>query len=500
MMPTENIKRLLRGLNIQPDASLHERVLRDALEAQAQTPNVKPAPPHAGLWRMIMKRPLAKIAVAAVVVMVLVLSMTLMDKSVSSAYALEQTLKAYEGLRFVHIKAFKDGESEPTEFWVKLDEHEQIRSMRVSIPIWEDPEGPSVAVWNNGYFQVWNKKNNLVMMRKDEDRGLEILRHIKECDPRSVVNDLYQLEAEGKAEIKTSIPKQKSETIVITANSLAQSGNDDIQMVLYVDQKTKLVTRMVTSNSKEQRSIEFSDYNIAIDDSFFTLKEVPTDTPTVRGQERYDAAAREAFLKNINAKLALLDINKSTVDDVIAVLGEPGGYRFEQRNYFDKDHLPETYNMMYPGHFIVSIHKNHVMLWGSFLIPGYEVPGFVFSDSIQLGMSIEDVFKILGQPAKIIDGFKGDESMRIMFEDNVSYANMNINKRKGFSFYRYDDHREKITTFFDDNVLYQKTGNGYRGYSIYGTVTKGKRIRLTFMDNKVAELYEYRTEPIKAME
>ena len=37
------------------------------------------------------------------------------------AYAIEQTIQAYEGLRYVHIKDFMDGEDEPREFWVELE-------------------------------------------------------------------------------------------------------------------------------------------------------------------------------------------------------------------------------------------------------------------------------------------------------------------------------------------------------------------------------------------
>jgi hypothetical protein len=205
------------------------------------------------------------------------------------------------------------------------------------------------------------------------------------------------------------------------------------------------------------------------------------------------------FLKNINSNLALLNINKSTADDVIRVLGEPWSYSF-RGNDLKKDNLPEVYNMAYPGNFIVSIHKNHVMLWGTQQIPKYiqPIPGYIFPDSIQIGTTLDEVFKELGPPAKIVEGF-GDESNKIMYEDNVIYQNMNINERKGFCFFLYDSNGEKIRMYFDDNILYQDVRQK-KGCCFYGTIAKGKRIRITFMDNKVVELYEYRTEPIKTVE
>ena len=52
---------------------------------------------------------------------------------------------------------------------------------------------------------------------------------------------------------------------------------------------------------------------------------------------------------------------------------------------------------------------------------------------------------------------------------------------------------------FEDNILY-KNINGEKGYCYYGTITKGKKIRIYFRDNKVISLHEYRTEPIKNIE
>jgi len=585
--------------------------------------------------RLIMNR-FTKFAAAAVIIIALVLSITLLDKSIPSAYALEQTMAAYDGIRYIHIKDFKDGESEPKEFWVELDEQERVKSFRASLPAWAEREGPMIAVWNDGKFQIWGKRDNVLFTKHAESFGLEILNLVKQCDPRFMVKDLHQLETEGKVEIKTSEPELKSEPIVITAKYLPQI-NDAGQIVLYIDQNTKLVTRAVINKPKDfdgyQHSWEFSDYNIAIDESFFTLSEIPENVKRSR-VARYDRTARynlteiglaqdklgdneiavelarqfiqavidkeydkagklcggipadnaekleqlianksykkilcieqptrpvncstqalivpcvlvaknlrnlrvfvirenirvepymadpnrwvvdgnsiykerlvitadptdttSTFLKNINSKLALLDINKSTADDVIAVLGEPWSYRFEHKD-LEKDNLPETYTMTYPGNFIVSIHKNQVMEWGS-----EQIPGYVFSDSIQIGSTLDDVLKEIGPSAKIVEGFDDGRhgKKNILYEDNVIYQNMNINERKGFCFHWYDSNGEKIKVYLDDNVLYQNM-NGTKGLCFYGTISKGKRISLIFVDNKVFWLHEYRAEPIKTIE
>ena len=626
MFKNENdFKKIVDRLNIdtEPNPTHRENLRRQLLSTFNET--------RIGLWqkfgRTIMKSPIIKLAAAAVIIIAAVLSVTVLDKSIPSAYALEQTLKAYEGLHFVHIKVFRDDKSEPIECWVEFDEHEQVKNLRVHIPGWESSSGvPKIAIWNNGRLQLWIKNENALLMFHDNSFALKIHKIMKESDPRFTVKELYQLESEGKVEIKTSKPTLKSEPIIITAKFLPQSNDPGRQMVLSVDQNTMLVTRVVITPSKDfggcqnSEHLEFSDYNMKIDESVFTLSEVPEnvegydltkigleqgelddndiavevarqfiqalidkdyakagklycglpaekmqwlgenitykkiicieqptprpvknhpwalnvpcvfvgkylkssrvylmrqninvepaipdvpnktwvvngriETPSVITEDPTDTTS--TFLKNINSRLALLDINKSTADDVISVLGEPWAYVFEDKD-LDKDNLPETYRMTYPGFFIVVIHKNQVLLWGSEVFPGY-----AFSDSIQIGTALDEVLKELGPPAKIVEEFDDGRhgSKEIMFEDNVIYANMNINERKGFCVYRYDSNGEKIRTYLDDNVLYQNM-NKTKGLCFYGTVSKGKRIKILFVDNKVFSIHEYRTDPIKTIE
>jgi len=481
MRPIKNTYKLFRELHVPTSTRLDEEIHAEISRAWMKTKNNTSLPPRANTWRIIMKSRITKLAAAAVIVVAAVLSLTVLD---ISAYAIEQTIRAYEGLRYVHIKDFVDGQSEPREFWVELDEQEQLKRVRVSLPAWAEREAPMVAVWNEGKLQIRGNKDNVLVTKPADFLGSELLNIVKACDPRYMVKELRQLEAEGELEITTSQPPQKSEPIVITAK-YRPPGDDAGRMVLLVDQNTKLVTRAIINKPENGRehSWEFSDYNVAVDERLFMLEATPDVTKT--------------FMKNINAKLASLDINKSTAADVIAALGEPWAYRFRGKNV-EKNNLPEAYSMNYPGGFMVSIYLNQVMQWGLQQIPGDETPGYIFSDSIQIGTPLDDVFEKLGSPTKVIDGFGGEDN-KIMYEDNTSYANMNINERKGFCFSRYDNNGKEIKVYFDDNVLYKDLGK-IKGICLYGTVSKGKRIRFSFMDNKVIAIYEYRTEPIETIE
>ena len=62
---------------------------------------------------------------------------------------------------------------------------------------------------------------------------------------------------------------------------------------------------------------------------------------------------------DINAKVAQLEIGKSTLTDVIRIFGEPTDYSWGKRS-FVKDKLPETYIMAYPKRFQVVISGGRV--------------------------------------------------------------------------------------------------------------------------------------------
>jgi hypothetical protein len=634
-MKNEDLKNLIRksyleNLNVPGNDQMDERILGDACDAMKQSLETPSALTRPNVWRTIMKSKITKFAAAAVVIMAFVLTITLMDKSISSAYALEQTVKAYESLRFVHIKGFKEGQSEPQELWVAFDEQEQVKSFRLHNPAWHGSpsNGTKVFVWNSGKLRTLEENGKVAVIIPDQELAREIRKIVKENDPRYVVNELYRLEAEGKVKIEISTPQSQSEHIQITATYLPGSSDPGKHMILAVDRKTRLVTYAVVQSQKSvdgylcSGRMEFSDYNQKADNSLFALDvpenaieldvtgsgmeqngrsdneiavelarqfiqamidkdyekagklcggvstdkiqkqfiqykkvlrlEQPIANPSVKGeidvpcvvvvkrggsgvyamrknlrmgpafgdktnktwivfeggvieeslQQMVDPTdTTSTFLANLNTRLASLDINQSTAEDVIAVLGEPWAYGFQGKDLLPND-LPETYGMEYPGHFTVSIHKNQVTEWGQWTMPKYDTfhSDYTLFDSIRFGSTQDEFFKVLPPPAKTIEGYGADKaSKKIMYEDNVIYAGMNINERKGFCFSRTEDNGEKVSMYFDDNVLYQDV-YGQKGLCFYGTVYQGKRIRVFILENQITVMYEYRTEPVKNIE
>ncbi len=85
MRPTDNIKHLIKTLNIKAGAELGERTIRDAIEAQPKEETFNPAQLTAGIWRIIMRSPITKLAVAAVIVIAALIAISQYGRPIDGA-------------------------------------------------------------------------------------------------------------------------------------------------------------------------------------------------------------------------------------------------------------------------------------------------------------------------------------------------------------------------------------------------------------------------------
>lgn len=142
-----------------------------------------------------------------------------------------------------------------------------------------------------------------------------------------------------------------------------------------------------------------------------------------RAHAQSATAAAASSDKDINAKVAQLNLDTATRDDVIAVFGEPGSYIWGNKT-LDKNNLPdqEPYIMFYNRGFMVEVFGGRVEELR------FEAEGeFVFHDSLRVGSTLEDVLKVMGSPAETVAG--GD----LAFKDGVLYKD--IGGRKGYCYY-----------------------------------------------------------------
>ena len=139
--------------------------------------------------------------------------------------------------------------------------------------------------------------------------------------------------------------------------------------------------------------------------------------------------------REMNEKVAQLDMDNATREDVIRVFGQPQSYQGKGQT-FEEENLPDRYVMVYADRFSVSMFNDrieHVLFWK---------PGYVFRDRITVGSTLEEFLSVLGPQTKTIDGgayklergvLSTHEGETVEPENGVLYKD--IGNRKGFCYY-----------------------------------------------------------------
>jgi len=96
----------------------------------------------------------------------------------------------------------------------------------------------------------------------------------------------------------------------------------------------------------------------------------------------------------------------------------------------------------------------------------YSRPGYFFRDKLQVGSTLEDVLRVVGEPKETVVGkkVKGPESE---FKSGILYRD--LDGKKGDCYYSRQD--LKVRFFFGDN----KVRELYVVGSLYVTLSEGKR-------------------------
>ncbi len=235
--------------------------------------------------RLIMKSPITKLAVAAAVVVVAIVSLQFLGSG-PAAYALEQTINANHSVRYLHIKSFFDSqhENEPgREFWIACDETGQVQSVRFQIPEWANPDdGEKWLVWNQGIAKIWFHRKNSYLICRDEKVQKWVLDLLQSSDPRTTVERLSREAAAGNLTLDVNQPTGKSQPITVTATYVWDGKSPSRREVLTIDPATKLVTAIAYYHRSADGQFlydgrqENHDYNVEIASEMFVLDdEVP---------------------------------------------------------------------------------------------------------------------------------------------------------------------------------------------------------------------------------
>ena len=276
----------------KPDFEKWKQEHPEAVEMLTSRADGRPSAPTRPLniGRIIMKSRITKLAAAAVIIIGVLVSINLWDKSIPTTYAIEQTIQASHSVRYLHIKSFKQNEDEPKEFWIEFYKDGEVKNVRMHMPEWDSPEdGAKVTIWKDNKAQVWFKKKNSLITIRDKTVAAHTLNFIKELDPKLVVERLYYArQAQGEVEIEIDEPSNKAEPIVVTATCLPGSLRAGWRLVLFVDRATKLVTAIEFYKLKDGKyqyveRIEYYDYNQLIEAEMFSLDndDIPADVTRI---------------------------------------------------------------------------------------------------------------------------------------------------------------------------------------------------------------------------
>ncbi len=165
MKPTDDMKKLFKNAAISTNPKTDEMVFEKVLTAQEKALKLEPALVEPNIRRIIMKGKITKLAAAAVIIVTVALSIIVIDKLTSEAYALDQTVKAFKNERFIHLVRRDEANQVKDERWIELGmDGRQVRYRQDTPPyrflVVED--GESTAVYHH------DKKTVVIYDRKDK--------------------------------------------------------------------------------------------------------------------------------------------------------------------------------------------------------------------------------------------------------------------------------------------------------------------------------------------
>ena len=283
MRETEEKHKLLLAMASRFKADMPDRMGR-CLSAFNQS-DVRPRATLIFTGRHIMAKPHFKIAGAAVIVITAALAITFIDKSVTTAYAIEQTVEASRNLRFIHLRiepAAGTSMEGIDEMWGAFDAEGNLHRLRMNFP---NSSGGKVVVWQEGKAEVWFKAKNTVSVLLEENMLKRLRMSYQDLDPKLIGQKLCQMQASDEEQIKIHQPPSEAEPIII------ERTRKGFRTVYTVDPETKLLQQhedfqLADGEYKFMGLTKYLDYNQPFDPGLFQLNPEPEAI-------RFDHTARD---------------------------------------------------------------------------------------------------------------------------------------------------------------------------------------------------------------
>ncbi|MCX5634448.1 MAG: hypothetical protein NTW55_01205 [Planctomycetota bacterium] len=280
MRHAEDIKKLIKNTKIRTNPQVNKAVLNSLLNRLDKAESVHLDAKQPNVWRIIMKSSFTKLTAAAAIIVVVGLAVTLLDKSNTAAYALEQSIKTYHSVQTIIVRVYEGRENidnnKFSDCWIKYDDDGRLSGFRMDVA--KSADGAKSVVWSRGVAKCWMPAKNTLMIAKGEKMATDLEEFATENDPKQILQRIYDSQKNEEITLKTNEPQQNGGPIVLEVIH----NLDKTLTKLFIDVQTKLPTQVekyrFTGNEYElEIKFEFSGYNQPIDESVFELGEVPSD-------------------------------------------------------------------------------------------------------------------------------------------------------------------------------------------------------------------------------
>jgi hypothetical protein len=388
MRPNTNIKILFQKVVADTNPRMDKFVLNDVLNTYNKTVDNKSASYHPIIWRTIMKSPITKLTAAAVIIITIVFLITLFEKAATPVYALEQTIKANNTIKTVHLRKFEKGQSiennEFSDYWLKYDDVGKLLNLRRNE---HGKDGVKFTVWNEGIKKTWIPQNNvLIIKRLNNNTAKEWEGVAKGFDYEFLLRWLNDQKEKGEIEFKIiDEPAEDSDFIYVKAT---YSGHEE-RIELIVDRKTKLIKKLSEYRLTEQGDeldlqVEFFAHNQPIHPSTFDLRGIPDNAKIM---ERVEGGIIVPGLRVGECKFGM------SKDEVLKKCGEPEYVNFGIEGY-TLDNPPGQYGMRFSGFWVEIVNDK---------VNGFTVlsPNYKFANGLGVGDSQQKIKQFFGNESRI---------------------------------------------------------------------------------------------------
>jgi outer membrane lipoprotein-sorting protein len=295
MKPEGNIEKLVRKfcvkekLCIKTSAEMDKRILDDAVAVYEKSKRIKSAESPLSIRRTIMRSRLTKLATAAVIIFIVVLGITLLDKLIAPAWAIEQTVEALERIETLTITGVSayGYEQVPFKCWIKFS-GQNGKSLNIRY----ECEREIVVVRDNLAFGYDPRTNKVVIFSGPKiHQNLQVLCKIRELSPwiAGRMLEVLKLLTDDWQETYEKNPQTGSDRVIVTCSYKPLNAS----FWFVVDLKSKLIIEgkhWFNTNREGTPNLHADSfaYNQDIPDQIFDFK-IPGDAKVINQQDSEQA-------------------------------------------------------------------------------------------------------------------------------------------------------------------------------------------------------------------